>query len=400
MIKQLAKESTNPMDSLRLYALFDLQKYERKKYMKVHTKSNMELRKERVYICHTYYHVYVTCLKELNLPKEEQGKAALVLSTMSNDFGNLKDRAEKCGLFEAVYMFEEKEDIFFPQLEKYHIDRGNIILNMFARMKYTKLLGKLQEEYVPVDFKEYKDIYVFCDSDPIGYYLNYKKIYYHALEDGLNCIQHFDTARYDNRGFFKLKAWMSAYNLIFIQNGYGKYCIDMEINDKSVVPYPCNKYVEQPREELVRHLSETDKEILLQLFIEDIGTLYSKLSCNSGDKILVLSEPLCSLDVRKQIFSDIIKEYGEDNGEKFQVLIKPHPRDVLDYAKEFSEYIVLDGKFPMEILNFIPGLNFKKVISVFTVPDAIQFADEFVFLGKDFMDKYEDPELHRQDEMI
>lgn len=368
--------------------------------MKNNTANNTPLSKERIYVCHTFYHVYVACLKELNLPREKQGQAALVLSTMSNHFGNLKDRAKQCGLFEAVYLFEEKEDVFFPQLGKYHKDRGNIIINMLARIRYTKLLGKLQEPYVPVDFKEYKDIYVFCDSDPIGYYLNYKKIYYHALEDGLNCIQYFDTARYDNRGHFELKAWMSAHNLIFIQNGYGKYCLDMEINDKSVVPYPCDKYIEQPRKELVEHLSEEDKNVLIHLFIEDMDELQQKLDCGAEDKILVLSEPLCDLDVRKQIFSDIIKEYGETGGLRGQILIKPHPRDTLDYAEEFSEYIVLNGMFPMEILNFIPRLHFKKVISVFTVPDAIRFAEEIVLLGKDFMDKYEAPELHRQDEMI
>ena len=53
--------------------------------------------KERIYVCHTYYHVYVTCLKELTLPKEMRGHATLVLSTLSNDFGNLKERAEKRG---------------------------------------------------------------------------------------------------------------------------------------------------------------------------------------------------------------------------------------------------------------------------------------------------------------
>lgn len=360
----------------------------------------MDSSKERIYVCHTYYHVYVACLKELYLPKEKQGKATLVLSTMSNDFGSLKDRAGKCGLFEAVYMFEEKEDVFFPQLGKYHKDRGNIIINMLARIRYTKLLGKLQEPYIPVDFRKYQDIYVFCDSDPIGYYLNYKKIYYHALEDGLNCIQYYDTARYDNRGHFEMKAWMSAHNLIFIQNGYGKYCLDMEINDKSVVPYPCDKYIEQPRAELVEHLSPTDKDILTHLFIEDMDTLLQKLDCGEENKILVLSEPLCGLDIRKKIFSDIIRDYGEIDGQKGQILIKPHPRDRLDYAKEFPEHIVLDGMFPMEILNFIPGLYFKKVISVFTVPDAIHFAEDKVFLGKDFMDQYEAPELHRQDEMI
>ena len=51
------------------------------------------MQKERIYVCHTFYHVYVACLKELNLEKERRGKASLVLSRMSNDFGNLKARA-------------------------------------------------------------------------------------------------------------------------------------------------------------------------------------------------------------------------------------------------------------------------------------------------------------------
>lgn len=356
--------------------------------------------KERIYVCHTFYHVYVSCLKELALPKERQGQASLVLSTMSNDFGNLKERAEQCPLFEEVFWFHEKEDTFFPELKKYHTDRGNLLLNMLARIRYTKLLGKLEEQYVPVDFGQYKDIYVFCDSDPIGYYLNYKKIYYHAVEDGLNCIQYYDTARYDNRGHFGLKAWMSARNLIFIQNGYGKYCLDMEINDLSVVPYPCAKYIEEPRAKLVERLTKEDKDILIRLFIENPDGLLEQLRKGAEHKIMVLSEPLCDLNVRRQIFSDIIEQYSVIDGEQAQVIIKPHPRDVLDYRKEFPEHIVLSGSFPMEILNYIPGLSVDRVISVLTVPDGIRFAKEILFLGEDFMDKYEAPELHRQNEML
>ena len=65
------------------------------------TKMKKRKPKERIYVCHTYYHVYVACLKELTLPRAMRGKADLVLSTMSNDFGSLKERAEKSGLFEA-----------------------------------------------------------------------------------------------------------------------------------------------------------------------------------------------------------------------------------------------------------------------------------------------------------
>ena len=49
-------------------------------------------KKDRIYVCHTFYHVYITLLKELNLPRTKRGKATLVLSRMSNDFGNLKER--------------------------------------------------------------------------------------------------------------------------------------------------------------------------------------------------------------------------------------------------------------------------------------------------------------------
>ena len=102
------------------------------------------------------------------------------------------------------------------------------------------------------------------------------------------------------------------------------------------------------------------------------------------------------MQTRERIFKDIIRDYCKDS----VVLIKPHPRDSLDYKKIFADHIVIEGKFPMEILNFIPGLTFDKVVSVFTVPDAIKFAEEIVFLGEDFMDKYEDPEIHRQNEAI
>lgn len=358
--------------------------------------------KKRIYVCHTFYHVYISCLKELDLPKEEWGQATLVLSSMSNDFGNLGERAARSGLFEEVIPFDEKEENFFPELAAYRKDTGKLLKNMIQRIRFTKRFGKLLEPYIPVDFKAYRDIYVFCDSDPIGYYLSTHKIYYHAVEDGLDCIRYYDTARYDNRGHFGLKAWMAAHNLIFIQNGYSKYCLDMEVNDLSVLQYPCRKYVEKPRKQLTECLTEEKKDILTAIFIENKEQLQKRLheGMNHEHKVLILTEPLCDLETRKRIFRDIIKEYGSVNGEPAQLLMKPHPRDVLDYEEAFPECTILDQKFPMEILNYMKDLVFDRVVSVFTVPDAIHFAKEKVFLGEDFMDRYEKPEIHRQNEQI
>ena len=359
------------------------------------------MRKERIYVCHTFYHVYITVLKECNRKPEDRGGATLLLSTMSNNFGNLKERAIVSGLFEQVLTFEEKEESFFPQLAKHKKDRGNIVVNMFHRICYTKKLGKLQQPFVPVNFKEYGDIYVYCDSDPIGYYLSYKKIPYHAIEDGLNCILHYDTARYDNRGHFELKAKFSARNLIFIQNGYGKYCIDMEVNDISCLKYPCPKYIEVPRKQLVEKIREEDKELIISIFMENPKSLLEQIEKSgenkeTGEKILILSEPLCDLSTRERIFKDIVKAQSENA----LIFIKPHPRDLLDYKSKFKDEIVIEGQFPMEIMNFIPGICWDKVISVLTVTDAITCAKEVVFLGRDFLDNYEKPEIHRQNEYI
>jgi hypothetical protein len=355
--------------------------------------------KERIYVCHTYYHVYVTFLKELKLPIERRGKATLVLSKMSCNFENLKSRVESTGLFAEVLEFDEKNERFFPELARWRQGTGNFVGNLWRRIQFTKRLAKLQEPYIPVDFREYQDIYVYCDSDPVGYYLNWKHIPYHALEDGLNCLKNFDAARFDNRGHFGLKVFLSRkLNLIFVQNGYGKYCLDMEVNDISAIQYPCPQYIEEPRQALVDRLTEEDKQLILKAFIRDKEGLERQIRESSavGDKILILTDPLCTLEVRERIFRDIIKRYEPEG----TIFIKPHPRDELDYKRLFRAYPQFDATVPMEMLNFFPGLRFRKVVAVLTEIKAIQFADEVVRLGEDFMDAYEDPLIHRQNEQV
>ncbi len=351
-------------------------------------------KKDRIYVCHTHYHAYVTFLKELNRPKREQGRATLVLSKMSSNFETFKERAEKSGLFREVLEYDEKRQSAYPELDKYTMEGGNIVGNMLRRIIMTKKFGRLCERDIPTDFTQYEDIYVFCDIDPIGYYLNWKHIPYHAVEDGLNTLKYCDEARYDNRGFFNLKAFMSSkLNLIFVQNGYGRYCIDMEVNDISAIEYPCKKYVEASRQTLTDNLTEEDKRVILRTFVRDMDTIERQIQ-ESADiqKILILTEPLCDLQTRERIFRDLTDKYRQEG----QIYLKPHPRDELDYRKLFAEYTQFDAMMPMEVLNFFPNFHVKKVISVFTEVKAIQFADETIMLGADFMDQYEDQSRHAQ----
>lgn len=352
----------------------------------------------RIYICHTYYHAYIAVVKELVARHESNEKADIMLSTMSNDFGKLPERLNRASVFEHVYMFDEKEDVTSEEVMSYHRDKGNIVANLLQRITYTKLLGKLQEECIPTDLSSYQDVYVFCDSDPIGYYLNYKKIRYHAVEDGLNSGKLDDQARNANRGAWPLKKAMAAMGLIFIESGYSRYCIDYEVNDISANHKPPKNVVEVPRAELNDKLSKEDHRVLVEIFLENADRVVGQLVDPSDPRpqVMILTEPLCEMDVREKLFGDIVDEYKDEH----RVIIKPHPRDVLDYEKAFPGVVVIRDKFPMEVLGDIDGFKVDKVISVITQMDNVYFAKEIVYLGLDFLDKYEDPEIHRKTENL
>jgi hypothetical protein len=306
---------------------------------------------------------------------------------------------KQSGIFLDVLEFDEKRDDFFPQFQKLSKKDQPLLKNLYQRIRFTRRFAKLQAAYIPVDFRRFDDIYVFCDSDPIGIYLNQHRIAYHAMEDGLNCLKNYDAARYDNRGHFKLKAALSMkWNLIFVQNGYGKYCLDMEVNDVHAITHPCPRYIEQPRQALVDALDQADKELILKVFVRDFELLYKQLQAlNSEEKrILILTDPLCTLDIREQIFRDIIAMYETEG----KIFLKPHPRDSLDYRKLFAQIPQFDATMPMEMLQFFPGVCFDKVVGVLTEMKGIRFAKETVRLGPDFMDRYEDPMIHRQNEQI
>lgn len=350
--------------------------------------------RSRIYVCHTMYHVYVTLLKEMALIREnpsQEKKPDIALSRMFMDFGDLDARLKAAGIFDRVLALDERRDTDFPELMKYKENRHNILRHMINRIIYTKKYARLQEAYIDIDFTQYGDIYVYCDSDPIGYYLSYHHIYYHAMEDGLNCLQNFDAAHVDNAGHFKLKAALAAHNVIFIQNGYGKYCLDMEINDASVLPYHFDKYREVPRKPLERALTAEQKKQLLAVFLPDAEAVTARLA-GCGDCVLFLTEAFPPDEkIRIAVCGQILREYCGGA----RVVIKPHPKDDIDYSVYYPECIVIRGKFPIEVLNFIEGIHFSKAVSIITSAlDAIDFVEEKYNIGPQIWDAYEPKERH------
>ena len=98
--------------------------------------------KSRIYVCHTFYHVYVAVLKEMklarNTPAGDYRKADIALSAISTNFENLGDRLAETGIFHEVIALDEKREDFFPELAKYRKNYSNIVRHMVNRMIFTK----------------------------------------------------------------------------------------------------------------------------------------------------------------------------------------------------------------------------------------------------------------------
>ncbi len=344
------------------------------------------MQKERIYICHTYYHVYIAFLKEFALPKEQQGKATLILSTLFTDFERLIDRIRLVSVFEKVYMYQEKTAEDFPELHKYLSTSKCVAKNMIYRMIRTRKLAELQERDLPVNLSRYRDIYVFCDVEPIGSYLNTKHIHYCSVEDGLNSIANFDAARHHDQKWFRTKAFLAKHNLIFIQNGYSKYCDCVEVNKIENLQYPLKKHKAVPRKYLEDRLTDAEKDILIKAFVPETSNLKEQLQhIQAGEKqILLLTEPLFDKESRFRLIKELVEKYEKQG----KVIIKQHPRDLLDYESLFPDHVILDRRVPMEILNLLGRDSFDLVISILTDIHGIYFGKEVIRLGEAFLETH------------
>jgi hypothetical protein len=104
--------------------------------------------------------------------------------------------------------------------------------------------------------------------------------------------------------------------------------------------------------------------------------------------VLLIPQPIFINDFEKQakMYKDILKKY---NNSDYMIYIKPHPRDTLNYKKYFTESTVLEKYFPLEVLNLNQKFHFDIAITVFSTSiDVLEFVDQKIVLGMDFLDSY------------
>lgn len=341
---------------------------------------------DKVYICHTYYQVYITIVKEIKAKKESD----IILTTSIPNVESLKRSLEKSKIFNDIIIFPEielKEKFYNEHIESLKF-RGNKLIDIVERQ--FKI------------YKNYKNIYIYNDWTIFGCYIMDKKIKYHLIEDGLDGFYYLKgnldliNKKYFNKIFYPnfiqkiKKSIKKILNCGYEYFGTSKYAIDIEVNDISKIFIPHNKVIEVPKKELLKNLTINEKKEIYDIFINE------NIDINIKDKkLLLLTQPLIidrmvsREEYQIKAYIDILNKYGKG----YKIYIKPHPRDCTDYKKYLKKYnvTILSKNMPTEILDYNENVKFDLGITITSSSiRGMKCIEEKIELGFEYLDNYKD----------
>lgn len=305
---------------------------------------------DRLYICHTPYHVLVACEYVLADAKEEgssdfQRQSILLMDSVSN-FEIYAERLRSSELFDRVFTVRHSEGFaswtntsFYKTLLLLYLSKGPR-----ARLSFV------------FDYDEY---YIFNDHRDMGAMLHRYHIPYHLLEDGRDCFKRFDqndlpTA---NRPFLR-KMLKKMFN-VPIGMGDSPYCLDIQVNSCEVLKTAVSKpVIERSKDALEAAMNERDREVLGRVF--PVPAIDS--SCEYT--VLVLTSPMEAhgegWDEEKQLvyYRKVVERYRKAN-----VFLKPHPRDGVNYQTIVDSCHIIDKSIPIEVFNLNPDISFDCAVA-------------------------------------
>ena len=305
---------------------------------------------DRLYICHTPYHVLVACEYVLADAKggesADSRRQAILLMDSIDNFEVYAKRLRNSGLFDRVFTVRHSEAFapwtntsFYKTLLLLCLSKGPR-----ARLSFV------------FDFDEYL---IFNDHRDMGALLHRYRVPYHLLEDGRDCFKRFDQNDLPaaNKPFLR-KILKKVFN-VPIGMGDSPYCLDIQVNScKSLKTTVSKPVIERSKDALEAAMDERGREVLGRVFP------VPAIDSSRGYTVLVLTSPMEAhgggWDEEKQLayYREVVKKYS-----KGDVFLKPHPRDGVDYQSLVDSCRIIDKSIPLEVLNLNPDISFDYAVA-------------------------------------
>lgn len=328
---------------------------------------------KNLYVCEYPYVMYKILIKVM---LSQDNKNDLIISD------RILGMTEMCAALENSHLFESVKIYHYDPEDPYHnmkIKRSkNPFINLFYFYKryigattHQKLLDN--DDFLNnIDFSQYDNIYTTdFDVSRINGYLARKKYKYILMEhakyvlnkDNIGLIYNFTTL---------IALLLDKVNLITGIRIASKYCEKIEVHDSTNLGW-CLRFkniIEWNVEENCNRLSPEDKNRLFCIYAQAYDFSYNdKVEYN-----LLLTNPLYkdnlvdSLEKQKDFFVRVVELYLNDGR---ILMIKPHPRDNLDYKSIFDNAIIVPPGISSEILVFGSDLKLNCALTYYSTSIGI-----------------------------
>jgi len=301
-----------------------------------------------LYICSTYHHVMMAVIKTMRT----KNPTDIVLCDDIPRLDMLQRSLLSNRCFRHVFIFFRDTS----SAEELKALTGKVF---FRHRRHRAIV----ERIFKVDLRRYDHLFIFHDGIELGQYLQDIRVPYYLIEDGLNHFQHIHLT--PSRLFLPGKKPVIRFlkyhlNLGYQACGLNRFCISIEVNENNGLLIPSRKITVSPKEQLFRSLTDREKALLVKVFE---GEPFKRPSRENST--LIITSPLYD-DQYVKTQSQHIEVYRDIAAgllsQGFEVYIKPHPRDNVDYSV-FENTIVLSKDMPLEVFNFHENLFFRKAVS-------------------------------------
>ena len=281
------------------------------------------------------YHVYSTyqlleCMVHRLLYYTQEDACLIVYPFLLDKVPNYKD-LEKNGIFNNVFLMPT--------------------ITIHSEEQIVKDIEINVSEKLPMRLGEFTDIYVAGVHSLFSIYLIKQNILFHMMEDGSGALSHPEVLDEINRKDCPRKKYelYDKYNL-FYPIKWTKDIVKSKIcnlNAQKKGFYDSLAVHFDPMESF-RKLSVDYQKLILAFFHCPSEIKVSEKS------VLLLTQHLCNpqqLTFEEQV---MIYQYLKDYFfEGYNLIIKPHPDDIMFYDRLFPDSQIIREKFPSELLPFI-----------------------------------------------
>lgn len=303
----------------------------------------------QVYVCGTYFHVYVSILKVIHNHKDSQ--RLLILNTLTPGIDRIIPGLLESGFFNFSIQVPFKEISLKMKREQ------GFWSKFFSRKKgivrYVDANSDLLKYH---DFIRHSEINLFHHVGMSASYFitKYSNTIIRMLEDGnRNYIGTISPFK-----FFKRKYILN----VFIGEGQDKEIkeIHVQFPDKLNAQVR-HKGVKLDLKEMQRKLTAQDNEKILNVFMGE-----HMLNLCGNKKLILITQPLSedkfiTEEYKISLYTHILEAYSAD----YDLFIKPHPRETTNYKKHFSFSIFeIPRTFPLEMFDLMKNIKFEVGVTV------------------------------------